>query len=131
MIRYRSGIDQKTGRPLAGEAHLAQSIAKIVMTIPTERMMRLDFGMNPTRRLGRLVSAALAADLYRDLVTALLAWEPEFRVVTMRLVSLDRAGGLAVALDGRYFPEGRFGNYALERPAMFEIPLALGERGAV
>ncbi|MCC3246138.1 GPW/gp25 family protein [Methylocystis sp. WRRC1] len=130
MIRYRTGISSTTGAPLSGYAHLAQSLDKIIMTIPTERVMRLDFGLDPARRLGRNISPQLAAHLYRNLVTAIHKWEPEFRIVRMQLVSVDRTGGLAIYLEGRYFPEGRYGNYAVEEPANFNIPLALIKRGA-
>lgn len=130
MIRYRGGISARTGAPLTGYAHLEQSLGKIVMTIPTERVMRLDFGLDPTRRLGRNISPLLAAQLYRDLVIAVHKWEPEYRILRMQLVGLDRIGGLAIYIEGRYFPEGRFGNYALEEPANFNIPLALAQRGA-
>lgn len=117
MIRYRTGIDARTGRPLTGFAHLAQSVAKIVTTMPTERVMRPLFGMDPTKHLGRNISAALAGALYRDLVEAVHRYEPEYRIRRMQLVSLDRKGGLGVALTGVYYPEGRFGNYAIEEPA--------------
>lgn len=130
-VNYRKGISATTGRPLTGAAHLEQSLVKIVMTIPTERVMRLDFGLDPTRRLGRNISPVLAATLYRDLVVAVHKWEPEYRIARMQLAGLDRAGGLALFVEGRYFPEGRLGNYAFWEPANFNLPLsAIDLRGA-
>lgn len=131
MINYRSGLSAETGAPLTGYAHLQQSLLKIIMTIPTERVMRLDFGLDPARRLGRNISAILAATLYHDLVVAVHAYEPEFRIARMQLLEVTRLGGLAVYIEGKYFPEGRLGNYRLEEPANFNIPLALLRRGAV
>ena len=131
MIRYRNGIDARTGRPLSGRAHLEQSIKKIVMTIPTERVMRLDFGMNPTRHLGRNISARLAAEFYRDAIVAIHKWEPEYRIRRLQLVLLDRVGGLGVLFEGTYYPEGRFKNYDIAEEVNYNIPLALAElRGA-
>lgn len=127
MIRYRNGIDARTGRPLSGSAHLQQSIGKIVMTIPTERVMRLDFGMNPTRHIGRNVSAALAAGFYRDVIVAVHRWEPEYRIRRLQLVTLDRLGTLAVLFEGSYYPEGRFGNYAIVEDVDLNLPLSVAE----
>jgi hypothetical protein len=130
-LNYRKGISSTTGRPLTGAAHLEQSLVKIIMTIPTERVMRLDFGLDPTRRLGRNISPRLVVTLYRDLVVTVHKWEPEYRISTMMLVGLDRVGGLALRTEGRYFPEGRFGNYASWEPANFSLPLAaIDLRGA-
>ncbi|MBY6244107.1 GPW/gp25 family protein [Methylosinus sp. Sm6] len=129
MIRYRTGIDAKTGKVLVGFAHLEQSVAKIVMTAPTERVMLLDFGFEPARRLGRNISAALAATLYRDLITAIHKWEPEYRIARLQLANLDRIGGMGVVLAGLYYPEGRFGNYDISEEANLNIPLALTHRG--
>lgn len=130
MTRYRTGIDATTGKVLTGYAHLVQSVDKIISTLPTERVMRLDFGLEPTRRLGRNISAALAATLYRDAITAIHKWEPEYRIVRLQLVGLDRIGGMSIYFEGDYFPEGRFGNYDLVEPANINIPLALTHRGA-
>jgi phage baseplate assembly protein W len=129
-VNYRIGISERTGRPLIGAAHLDQSLTKIVMTIPTERVMRLDFGLDPTRRLGRNISPTLAAQLYRDLVTAVHRLEPEYRITRMQLARLDRIGGLSLYMEGRYFPEGRLGNYAIWEPANFNFPITLAGRNA-
>ncbi len=131
MIRYRNGIDARTGRALSGFAHLQQSIAKIVMTIPTERVMRLDFGMNPTRHLGRNISAALAAAFYRDVIVAVHRWEPEYRIRRLQLVALDRLGGFGVLFEGAYYPEGRLGNYAVVEEVNLSLPLAVAELRSV
>jgi phage baseplate assembly protein W len=127
MIRYRNGIEARTGRPLSGRAHLEQSIVKIVMTIPTERVMRLDFGMNPTRHIGRNISAALAARFYRDVIVAVHRWEPEYRIRRLQLVTLGRIGSLGVLFEGTYYPEGRFGNYAIAEAVDLNLPLSVAE----
>lgn len=123
-IRYRTGVDARTGKPLSGFAHCAQSVDDIVTTLLTERVLLLDYGLNPTRRLGRNISPALAAQLYRDAIAAIHKWEPEFRITTLQLVGVDRTGMLALRIDGRYFPEGRYGNYDIVEMQSVSVALA-------
>jgi len=129
-VDYRNGMSSRTGRPLAGAAHLEQSLDKIVTTIPTEVVMLLDFGLDPTRRLGRNISPVMAAQLYRDFVTAVHKWEPEYRVSRMQLVDVGRDGSLALYVEGRYYPHGRFGDYSFWEPANYNFPLSLMRRNA-
>lgn len=129
-VNYRNGTSSRDGRPLQGAAHLEQSLDKIITTLKTEVVMLLDFGFDPTRRLGRNISPRLVAQFYRDLVTAVHQWEPEFRIARMQLLGLDRAGGLTLYVEGRYFPEGRFGNYSFWDPANYNFPIALMRRNA-
>lgn len=78
-----------TGRAIAAEDHLAQSVATILGTPVGTRVMRRDFGSllvelldQPADRLGQVrVFAAVA--------TALARWEPRLR---LRRVSLTRQG---------------------------------------
>lgn len=129
-IDYRSGTSARTGRPLSGAAHLEQSLDTIITTFKTEVVMLLDFGFDPSRRLGRNISARLVAQFYRDLVTAVHKWEPEYRIDRMQLVDLDRAGGLTLYVEGRYYPQGRLGDYAFWEPANYNFPLGLMQRTA-
>lgn len=115
-LRYRVGIDASTGGVVSGAAHLAQSIAKIWMTRIGERVMLLGFGSNLRSHLAEDVTSALALEIYDDLTSALYAWEPEYRVADMQLVSLSRIGGLGLRHAGLYYPEGRYGNYADVEP---------------
>ena len=110
-VRYRSGIDAETGGVLTGRAHLAQSIAFLWGVRFGEYAMLLDYGTDLRSHLAEDVNGALALEIYDDLTTAILKWEPEYRVSEMQLVSLTRLGGLGLRHDGDYYPEGRFGNY--------------------
>lgn len=112
-VRYRTGIDARTGRIIGGRAHLAQSLAKIWMTRIGERVMLLDFGTDLRSHLAEDVTGALALEIYDDLTTAVQRWEPEYRAVEMQLVNLTRIGGLGLRHAGLYFPEGRLGNVDL------------------
>ena len=130
-IRYRSGIDARTGRIITGRAHLAQSIATIWRTRISERIMRLAFGSNLRSHLAEDVTGALALELYDDLTTSVIRWEPEYRIVEMQLVSLTIKGGLGLRHGGIYYPEGRFGNYAVEESFGSVSDLAQYERLAL
>lgn len=115
-VRYRQGINAETGRPLVGAAHLAQSIAVIWETRLQELIMLLEFGSNLRSHLAEDVTGALALEIYDDLTTAVERWEPEYRMREMQLVQMTRDGTLGLRHAGLYYPEGRFGNYAISEP---------------
>lgn len=112
-VRYRQGFNAETGRPLVGRAHLAQSLGVIWGTRVGELVMLLDFGANLRSHLAEDVTGDLALQIYDDLTTAAERYEPEYRVREMQLVRLTRDGGLGLRHGGIYYPEGRFGNYAI------------------
>ena len=123
-IRYRSGIDDKTGKLIVGFPHCRQSLRKIWTTRTNVRLMRLAFGANLRDHLSEDLTPALALDIYDDLVTAAHRWEPEYRVTSLRFVKLTEQGGLGLAYSGLYYPEGRFGNYSIvEQPVGLPIGL--------
>ncbi len=110
-IRYRSGLDARTGRLIRGQIHLAQSVALIWTTRVGERIMLLGFGSDLRSHLSEDVNPALALALYDDMAQSIIDWEPEYRMVDFQLVSLTRKGGLGIRHAGLYYPEGRYGNY--------------------
>lgn len=112
-VRYRSGIDARTGGIITGRAHLAQSIATIWTTRMGERVMLLGFGSNLRSHLAEDITAGLALEIYDDLTSAIYRWEPEYRVAEMQLVTLTRIGGLGLRHAGKYYPEGRYGLYGI------------------
>ncbi len=127
MISYRMGLDEKTGKPLGGYGHLVQSIAKIASTLPLERVMRLDFGLNAARYIGRNISPRLAANLYQEVIVAIHKWEPEYRIRRLQLIEVGRTGRLGILFEGDYFPEGRLGNYAIRESRSMNLPLMLSD----
>lgn len=95
-----TGMHKETGKPVSGEAHIAQSIADILTTPIGSRVMRRDYGsrlfelvdtpLSPARRL--LWIAATAGAIRR--------WEPR---VTLERVALDLSatGQVILHLVGR------------------------------
>jgi phage baseplate assembly protein W len=130
MIRYRTGIDRNTGKPLRGWAHVQQSIATILRTLPGERWMLLDFGSNMVGHLGRNMVPAEILAIYQDVVPAIHAWEPEFRIARLALVQVERTGTLGLGVAGTYYPEGRLGNYAIAEAVSAAFPVAASSVGA-
>jgi len=131
MIRYRTGIDAETGKVLRGRVHLNQSIAKIVGTIPSERVMRLEFGAHLDREIGRNMHKARILSLYGRIIAAIHKWEPEVRIRRMQLVKISRTGTFGMALAGTYFPEGRIGNFSVSEPYEINVPLITASVGTV
>lgn len=122
-LRYRTGIDRNTFRPLVGWAHVQQSLAVIWSTRLLERVMRLDFGSHLRSWLAEDLTPETALGIYDELVTAAHRWEPEYRVHNMQFVLLTRDGGLGLKHGGLYYPEGRLGNYDVALPIGEALPL--------
>lgn len=116
MIRYRAGIDRVTGKPLVGFAHVCQSVGVILRTVPTERVMLLDFGFVGVRHIGRNMVAPVVLALYRDARAAIRAWEPEYDITRFTLARAEGTGLLALGTSGTYYPEGRYGNFTIREP---------------
>lgn len=113
VVRYRQGIDAKTGKPLSGALHLAQSLGKIWETRINTRAMLLDFGADLRSLLSEDLTPEIALLLYNELAVTAARWEPEYLITQLQLVRLTDSGALGFRHGGIYYPEGRFGNYDL------------------
>lgn len=110
-LRYRVGIDERTGEKLVGWAHVRQSLAVIWTTALKARVMRLDFGSRLRTWLAEDLTPETALGIYGDLVEATYRFEPEYRISRLQLVDATRLGGLGLRHTGTYYPEGRLGNW--------------------
>lgn len=124
MIRYRTGIDRITGKPLVGFAHVRQSIEVILGTVPTERIMLLDFGFVGLRHIGQNLVPPVVLAFYRDVRNATRKWEPEYDITRFLLARAEATGLLALGTAGTYYPEGRFGNFTIKEPVTATFTLA-------
>lgn len=95
-----TGMDARTGRPLTGADHLAQSIADILSTPIGTRVGRRDYGSllpelidQPMNALGRMRLMAATA-------LALLRWEPRIRLTDVTIKQTGPAAFSAV-LEGQ------------------------------
>ena len=127
-IRYRTGINARTGKILTGPAHLAQSLSKIWQTRLDSRVMRLSFGADLRSALSEDLTPSIALLIYNEMVASAARWEPEYLITQLQLVTLQESGKLGIRHGGIYYPEGRFGNYdlAVDLSLGSTTPTALG-----
>ena len=127
-IRYRTGINARTGKILTGPAHLAQSLSKIWQTRLDTRVMRLSFGADLRSALSEDLTPSIALLIYNEMVASAARWEPEYLITQLQLVTLQGMGKLGIRHGGIYYPEGRFGNYdlAVDLSLGSTTPTALG-----
>lgn len=100
-----NGMDNKTGRPLVGVAHLRQSIADILTTPIGSRVMRRDYGSRLFERIDAPITGELIAEIYADVVEAIFNYEPRFEVSGVSVVSINE-GKIVLDLEGKYLPTG-------------------------
>lgn len=100
-----TGTDAQTGRPLAGLAHLAQSVRDILTTPLGSRVMRPEYGSRLYELVDRPTTPALKVELYAATAEALARWEPRL-VVESVAAELGPAGRVSLTLAGRYRPTG-------------------------
>jgi len=95
-----NGMDRTTGKPLAGEAHLRQSVADILTTPIGSRVGRRDYGSLVPRLLDQPYNPSTRLRLFAATAGALAQWEPR---IAVQKVSLDRqaAGGFLLTIAGR------------------------------
>lgn len=115
-VRYRTGIDGRTGRVLTGVAHLAQSLDTLWMTRREQLVMALDIGTELRAFLSEDLTPALALGIYNELALSTWLHEPEYRLDELQFVRMGEDGLLALRHGGLYYPEGRFGNYEIAVP---------------
>lgn len=95
-----SGMARQTGKPLADEAHIAQSIDDILATPVGSRVMRREYGS----RLFELIDAPMNA-LTRLLIVAATAgalrrWEPRIILDKVEVGGATATGSLALTITG-------------------------------
>ncbi|WP_420142381.1 GPW/gp25 family protein [Sphingomonas sp.] len=93
-------MDRVTGRPLAGDDHLAQSIGDILSTPIGTRVGRRDYGSLLASLLDQPFNPATRVRLFAAIAGALLRWEP--RIALTRVDLSRRSDGIVlVAVEGR------------------------------
>ena len=100
------GVGALTGRQVAGEAHLRQSVRDILTTPLGSRVMRRTYGS----RLFGLIDGAMndthVAAIVAASAEALDRWEPRLRVRRIRVTAASGAGHFTLTLDCDVLPEG-------------------------
>jgi phage baseplate assembly protein W len=94
------GMDARTGKSLEGDAHLAQSVGKILGTPLGSCVARREFGSLLADLVDQPANPASRLRIYAATALAIQRWEPR---ISLARVSLERAGDGAfnVILDGK------------------------------
>ena len=99
------GMNNITGTPLDGLAHLRQSITDILSTPLGSRVMRREYGSRLFQRVDAPITGELIAEIYSDVVEALFNCEPRVEVNKISVVSIS-GGHIVLDLDVIYKPTG-------------------------
>ncbi|MFP5426466.1 MAG: GPW/gp25 family protein [Gammaproteobacteria bacterium] len=95
------GMDRHSGQPLAGVAHLRQSIDDILTTPLGSRRMRPEYGSQLRRYVDMPVNEGWKSAVQAEVARALGRWEPRLKLERVKVVAvLD--GQVSLLLSGRY-----------------------------
>lgn len=89
------GMSCNTGRTVTDRAHLAQSIADILMTPLGSRVMRREYGSQLVDLIDWPLNSTTRLQAYAATAMALMRWEPRIRLSSVQL-SLGTAPGEAI-----------------------------------
>lgn len=94
------GMDRRTGKPLHGDSHLAQSVTDILSTPIGSRVMRRDYGSLLFQLVDAPLNAITRLRLFAAVAIALSKWEPRIRLTRVDVGQGNSAGQVDVAIEG-------------------------------
>ena len=97
-----TGMNRQTGAVLAGDDHLAQSIADIITTPLGSRPMRRDYGCLLFELLDRPLNPATMLLCSMAIAIAVARWEPRIVVKAVRFEGEFSQGQARVTIDGQH-----------------------------
>jgi len=95
------GMDASTGKPLSGDAHLAQSIGDILSTPIGTRVMRRDYGSALFELLDAPMNALTRLRLFAATAVALARWEPRLKLTRVSVADPAVPGRFALTIEGQ------------------------------
>jgi phage baseplate assembly protein W len=114
-----AGLNRFTGQPLAGFAHVEQSLGVIFTTRLTSRFMRRTFGFAGVGLLGQPLTPGNLLRFYMAIVIAVELWEPRFKVTSLDYPTAQnsadrlRQGRFGVTILGQYMPNALEGDFTV------------------
>ena len=93
------GMNRVTGRVLAGEAHLVQSITDLLSTPKVTRVMRREYGFD-FDLLDAPINPVTIIDLYVGVADAIRRWEPRLSLNRVVLNEASAEGRATLTLWG-------------------------------
>jgi phage baseplate assembly protein W len=94
------GMDARTGKQLAGPAHLEQSVGKILGTPLGSRVGRRDFGSYLPELLDQPLNARTRVLIYAATADALRRHEPRIALSRVTFVAGEQPGSAVLTLQG-------------------------------
>lgn len=119
-----TGTSAVTGAPLSDWDDTEQSIRCIMKTPKGSRVMRRTFGSNVPDFVDQKMTRRSILGLYSSAATALLLWEPRFRMTSGRVSKADETGEISVDLYGIYYPRGHLGDYSVSESKSVRVVYA-------
>ncbi len=98
------GLDRRTGQPIAGVAHLRQSIEDILTTPLGSRRMRPEYGSSLRRYVDLPVNEGWKSAVQAEVARALGRWEPRLKLERVRVTAVV-GGQITLQLTGLYLAE--------------------------
>jgi hypothetical protein len=95
-----TGMDAATGKPLAGDEHLRQSLARILSTPIGTRIARREFGSLLPELVDQPMNAVGRMRLFAATALAVLRWEPRLKLTAIALDGAAEAGSYRLTIDG-------------------------------
>lgn len=116
-------MNRTTGASLTGLEHLRQSVGDILSTPIGSRVMRREYGSLVPELIDHPDNNASQVRLFSAVASALLRWEPRFRLTRVGVQrDAERPGYALIELHGSYH-EGR-------RPAPLSLQVSVTARNA-
>jgi phage baseplate assembly protein W len=95
------GMDRNTGKPLAGMAHLRQSIQDILTTTIGERLICRDYGAKVFNYIDQPLNDSLTLEIMAAVANALHDFEPRIQLTKAGVHNMD-GSHLTLQLEGSY-----------------------------
>lgn len=116
-------MNRTTGAAISGLEHLRQSVGDILSTPIGSRVMRREYGSLVPELIDHPDNNASQVRLFAAVASALLRWEPRFRLTRVGVQrDAERPGYALIELHGSYH-EGR-------RPAPLSLQVSVTARNA-
>lgn len=116
-------MNRTTGVAISGLEHLRQSVGDILSTPIGSRVMRREYGSLVPELIDHPDNNASQVRLFSAVASALLRWEPRFRLTRVGVQrDAERPGYALIELHGSYH-EGR-------RPAPLSLQVSVTARNA-
>lgn len=116
-------MNRTTGAAIPGLEHLRQSVGDILSTPIGSRVMRREYGSLVPELIDHPDNNASQVRLFSAVASALLRWEPRFRLTRVGVQrDAERPGYALIELHGSYH-EGR-------RPAPLSLQVSVTARNA-